>query len=59
MTKQMSAVLKGVAVGSAIGAATYMMAGQSKKQGRSIKKNAGRAMQAVGDMIENVACMMR
>ncbi len=55
MTKQMCAIMKGVAVGSVIGTAAYMMANTDKRKTRALKKNTGRAMNAFGDKIENVA----
>ena len=43
-----------------VGTAAYMMAGSSKKKTASmIKKNAGKALRAVGGVIENASYMMK
>ena len=48
------AVVKGLAAGAVVGTAAYMIAGNSKKKTASmIKKNAGKALRAVGGVIEN------
>lgn len=59
MQKAMSSVVKGVAVGMAVGTATFMVANHSKSKSKALKKNAGKAMKAVGTIIDNVAYMMR
>ncbi|MCI8405746.1 MAG: hypothetical protein HFE43_01840 [Oscillospiraceae bacterium] len=56
-----SAVVKGVAAGAVVGAAAYMMstAPSRKRQVQTAKKSAGRALKAVGNVIENVSYMMK
>lgn len=56
-----SAVVKGVTAGAVIGTATYMIttAPSRKKQMSSAKKSAGKALRAVGNVIENVSYMMK
>lgn len=57
-----SSVVKGLAAGAVVGTATYMMTagtGKKKMQGRNVKKNAGKALKAVGTVIENVSYMMK
>lgn len=60
MNKTASNVVKGLMAGAAVGAATYMMtSAKRKKVGRKMKKNAGKAMKAVGTIVDNVATMMK
>lgn len=58
---KMSSVVTGLAAGAVVGTAAYMMtAGSSKKKsGTSMKRNAGKALKAVGTVIENVSYMMK
>ena len=54
------AVVKGLEAGAVVGTAAYMIAGNSKKKTASmIKKNAGKALRAVGGVIENASYMMK
>ncbi|MEG0693508.1 MAG: hypothetical protein RR444_10575 [Oscillospiraceae bacterium] len=55
----MSSVVKGLAAGAVIGTATYMMTTGKKKNNHNVKKNAGKALKAVGTVIENVSYMMK
>lgn len=55
----MSSVVKGLAAGAVVGTATYMMTSGKKKSNGSLKKNAGKALKAVGTVIENVSYMMK
>lgn len=56
----MSSVVKGLAAGAIVGTATYMMtSGSKKKAAQGLKKNAGKAVKAVGSVIENVSYMMK
>lgn len=55
----MSAVVKGVAAGAVIGTAAYMMSQGKKKTSATVKRNAGKALKAVGTVIENVSYMMK
>lgn len=60
MKKNMTSALKGVAVGVALGTATYMVTNtMTKGKTKTIKKNAGKAIKAVGTVIDNVAYMMK
>ncbi|NMA79970.1 MAG: hypothetical protein GX967_04935 [Clostridiales bacterium] len=45
-------VAKGVAAGVAIGAATYMASNAMNNKGKIMKKNAGKALKAVGSIIQ-------
>lgn len=55
----MSSVVKGLAAGAVVGTATYMMASKKKHTAATVKKNAGKALKAVGSVIENVSYMMK
>ena len=58
MNQVVGAVVKGVAVGAAIGTAAYMM---KSKQSRTklMKRNATKAMKTIGNVMENVAYMIK
>ena len=54
------AVLTGAAVGMAVGATAYWMTGHAKKKGMTmLKKNAGKALRAVGGALENASYLMK
>lgn len=55
----MSSVVKGLAAGAIVGTAAYMMTNSKKKTGNKMKRNAGKAMRAVGSVIENVSYLMK
>ena len=55
----MSSVVKGLAAGAVVGTATYMMTSKKKRMATSMKKNAGKALKAMGSVIENVSYMMK
>lgn len=58
-SKGVSSVVKGLAAGAVVGTAAYMMTSSKKKNGAKMKKNASRAMKAVGTVIENVSYLMK
>lgn len=55
----MSSVVTGLAAGAVVGTAAYMMTSGKKKTSTNMKKNAGKALKAVGTVIENVSYMMK
>ncbi len=55
----MNSVVKGLAAGAVVGTATYMMTSSRRTNGSRMKKNASRAMKAVGTVIENVSYLMK
>ncbi len=60
MNKTFNSVLKGVAVGTALGAATYMISNKDKrKKAKSLKKGTGKALKAVGTIVDSVSYMMK
>ena len=52
-------VVKGITIGATVGAITYAMSNTSHSKKRRMKKNAGRAMKAVGSVIDGISFMMR
>ena len=59
MNKTASNVIKGLAAGAAVGTATYMMTNSKHKRSKAIKKGAGKAIKAVGTIVDNVTTMMK
>lgn len=56
----MSSMVKGIAVGAVVGTATYMMTSNTKRRtANHLKKNTGKAIKAVGSVIENISYMMK
>ena len=58
MNQFMSVVSKGIAVGAVVGTAAYVMKA-NKNKGKIMKKNATKAMKTIGNVMENVAYMMK
>ena len=54
-----SSLVKGLAAGAVVGTATYMMTTSKKSKSTSMKKNASKAVKAVGTVIENVSYLMK
>lgn len=60
MKSKMNSVIKGIAVGTALGTATYMLSSKGKpKKSKSLKKNTGKALKAVGSIVDSVSYMMK
>ena len=53
------AMVTGAAAAAVVGTASYMVTSSKKKTTTMMKKNAGKALRAVGTMIENASYMMR
>ena len=53
-----STILTGAAVTAAVGTAAYMMTGKKKNTAKQLKKKAGKAVQAVGDIVESISSIM-
>ncbi len=59
-SKNMTSVITGVAATMAVGTAAYLMSGNSPKaRKKQLKKKAGQAIQAVGDMVDGISNMMK
>ena len=52
-------IIKGVGGGLAAGMAVGFIGGQMMKNSKQMKKKAGKAMHAVGDLFENVQYMFK
>ena len=52
MAMNLPTILTGAAVTAAVGTAAYMMTGKKKNTAKQLKKKAGKAVQAVGDIVE-------
>lgn len=50
----MSSVMKGVAAGIAVGTATYMASHAMNNRGKIVRKSAGKAIKAVGSIIDTL-----
>ena len=55
----LNSMVKGVAVGMAVGTATYMITNASSRTKKKVQRNAGRAIKAFGSVIDGVQTMMR
>lgn len=51
-------VFKGLALGTATGLAVYGISKSNMRKRHSIKRNAGKAMKAVGSVIDEITSMM-
>ena len=52
MAMNLPTILTGAAVTAAVGTAAYMMTGKKKNTAKQLKKKTGKAVQAVGDIVE-------
>ena len=60
MSRKTEGILKGIAVGMAVGAVAYIMTADSMKKTRKrCRKNVTRALNATRDMIDEVGYMIR
>ncbi len=56
---KMSNIAKGAAVGMAVGATAIMITQAKSNRARMMRKKAGKAMKAVGTMIDDISYMMK
>ncbi|MCI9272599.1 MAG: hypothetical protein HFE39_01410 [Clostridiales bacterium] len=59
MSRNAMGIIKGVSGGLAAGMAVGFIGGQMMKNSKQMKKKAGKAMHAVGDLFENVQYMFK
>ncbi len=59
MYKSTTNLAKGIGVGMLAGAAAVTVGSMMMKDKKQLKKNAGKAMHAVGDFINNMEYMMK
>ncbi|MFA5657949.1 MAG: hypothetical protein WC900_01540 [Oscillospiraceae bacterium] len=55
----MNPIIKGVTLGVTVGAIAYAMSNTSSKSRRRMKRTAGKAMKAVGSVVDGISFMMR
>lgn len=58
MAMNLPTILTGAAVTAAVGTAAYMMTGKKKNTAKQLKKKAGKAVKAVGDIVEGISNIM-
>ena len=54
----MSSITKGIAMGVAVGAVTYTLSNATKHQKKKMKSSTGKAIRAIGDMVEGISYMI-
>ena len=59
MNQFTGAVAKGLAAGAIVTTAAYMMSAKKHHRGKTMKRNATKAMRTVGNVMENIAYMMK
>lgn len=60
MKKGISPIVTSLATGTLVATATYMISNKSnKKNASNLKKNTGKALKTVGNIMENVSYMMK
>lgn len=55
----MTSMAKGITAGIAAGTMVYAVSNASNRQKRKIKHSTGKALRAIGDMVEGIGYMMR
>lgn len=58
MNMNMKPIVKGVTVGAAVGAITYMVSQSSPKQKRDFKRTTGKALRAFGSVVDGFTSMI-
>lgn len=56
---QIKAMVTGIAAGTAVGTVCYILAGSSARQRRHLRHATGRALRAIGSMMEGMSDMIR
>lgn len=59
MNKQASHVAKGIAIGVAAGTAAYVISNAMTTNSKMLKKNFGKAVRVVGDVVDSFSGMVR
>lgn len=59
MSRNMGNMIKGIALGMAVGAVAYIVSSDSmKKTRRTVKKNAAKAVRTARDLMDEVSYML-
>ncbi|MCI1269602.1 MAG: hypothetical protein LKG21_06860 [Ruminococcus sp.] len=53
----LKSVMKGISIGTAAGVACYTLVVSGSKKKRSIKRNAGKALKAAGNVVDEITSM--
>ncbi len=53
-----SAIAKGITIGLAAGAITYTISNATGKQMKKVKNSAGKAIRAIGDVVDGISYML-
>ncbi len=59
MTRNATGFMKGIGTGIAAGVAVGFIGGQMMKNQKQMKKKAGKAIHAMGDLLDNVQYMFK
>ena len=55
----MGSLMTGAAAAMAVGTAAYLMSTAPKSRKKQLKKKAGQAVQAVGEVVDGISSMMK
>ena len=58
-SKNMGSLMTGAAAAMAVGTAAYLMSTAPKSRKKQLKKKAGQAVQAVGEVVDGISSMMK
>ncbi len=59
MKMTIGSVVKGIAMGAAVGAAWYAVSKASERERRSMKRHVGRALKEAGAALDDMTSVMR
>ncbi len=59
MNKTSRSILTGLATGAVLGTAAYMVVNRTPSRGKTLKRNTGKALHTVGNLMENMSTMMK
>ena len=59
MTKQAMSFVKGMGAGMAAGATAVLVGKMAMKNKKTITKKAGKAARAIGDIFDDIGCMIK
>ncbi len=59
MTKQATSFIKGMGAGMAAGATAVIVGKMAMKNKKTLTKKAGKAARAIGDIFDDIGCMIK